>query len=411
MAAVERIEALVIGGGIGGLASALALARKGRAVTVLERAPQFAEVGAGLQLGPNASRVLDQLGVLSEIEKYAVFPGAVRMMDAMTGAEVGRLDLGHAFVERYGYRYCVMHRSDLLSVLLDACRAEPSITLLTDKAVTEVTDLDHAAEAACADGSVYRADMVIGADGLWSRTRAILTGEETAPVCSRYVAYRGTVPIADMAGLGGDDDVMLWAGPEMHLVQYPVRRGELYNQVAVFKSHRYDEGAEDWGNVEELEARFAQGCDYVRNALTRIGKNQRWPLFDRPPLERWTKNRIALTGDAAHPMLQYLAQGAAQALEDAVALGEAVEAATDPAEALKVFQDRRQFRTARVQLTAHLFGEICHVGGVGAQLRNAFVAQAGGRVPWDWIDWIYSEPAAAAAQGAVVPSVRLAPAA
>jgi len=386
----EKVDTLVVGGGIGGLATALSLARAGRAVTVLERAAEFAEIGAGLQLGPNASRMLDQLGVLGELEKFAVFPGAIVMMDAMTGAKVGQLDLGAAFVARYGYRYAVMHRSDLLAILLAACQAEPRITLLTGKNLVSVEEESGTAGATCDDGTAYQADALIGADGLWSKVRTLFAPDE-APTCSKYVAYRGTVPVADMSAHSGDDNVMLWAGPEMHLVQYPVRRGELYNQVAVFRSRRYDPARQDWGNAEELEQRFAPCCTPVTQALDRIMRNQRWPLYDRAPIEQWHRGRIALTGDAAHPMLQYLAQGAAQALEDAVSLGTHLTTSSHPEQAFAAYQQERLLRTARVQLTAHLFGEICHVGGVGAALRNAFVASHGGNAKWEWVDWLYAE--------------------
>ncbi len=385
----NQVDVLVIGGGIGGLATALALARIGRDVTVLERASEFGEIGAGLQLGPNASRMLDRLGVLSELEKTAVFPGAVVMMDAMTGEKVGQLDLGPEFVARYGYRYAVMHRSDLLAILLSACRADARITLLNNKQLAGVEEHPERACAICEDGSIYDAAVLIGADGLWSKVRTLFAPDEAA-VCSEYVAYRGAVPMSDMSTHSGEDNVMLWAGPELHLVQYPVRRGELYNQVAVFRSHHYDPLSRDWGDAEELEQRFAPCCPAVGQALERILRNQRWPLYDRPPIAVWHRGAVALTGDAAHPMLQYLAQGAAQALEDAVALGECFATANAPAAALAAYQERRSLRTARVQLTAHLFGEICHIGGVGATLRNSFVAARGGTVDWDWIDWLYA---------------------
>ncbi|MDK3025894.1 FAD-dependent monooxygenase [Cupriavidus taiwanensis] len=389
MSNINKVSTLVVGGGIGGLAAALALARQGRTVHVLERAEAFAEVGAGLQLAPNASRALDRLGVLESVRKTAVFPQRLVWMDALSGEGVTSMDLGEPFQARYGYPYVVMHRSDLLEALLVACQQHPAVTLETSRHVTDVVDHGDEAEAICADGSRYRCELLVGADGLRSAVRAVLAGKSD-PVCSHYVAYRGTIPMARMSALAGSDNVMMWTGPDMHLVQYPVRRGELYNQVAVFRSDRYSPDHDDWGTQEEMAQRFARACPAVKDALTMIATNRRWPLFDRLPIEQWTRGRMALLGDAAHPMLQYLAQGAAQALEDACALADAVAShAHDLPAALAAYADARKPRTARVQHTARLFGEIIHMEAVGARVRNALVAS---RRDDDYamVDWLYA---------------------
>jgi 3-hydroxybenzoate 6-monooxygenase len=389
MGAGDRIPLLVVGGGIGGLAAALGLARKGRPVHVVEKAPEFGEIGAGLQLAPNASRMLDRLGVLSEIHKNAVFPRRLVWLDAVAGKEITALDLGEKFQATYGYPYVVMHRSDLLDALLAACRAETRITLETSRDVVAVEPLGAGARARCADGTVYECDTLIGADGLWSPTRRLVVPDEGEPICSHYVAYRGTIPMHEMSEHAGLDNVVMWAGPEMHLVQYPVRRGELYNQVAVFKSHRYRPDSDDWGTVEELEAHFGRACAYVQGALKLIRRNRRWPMYDREPVADWTRGRIGLLGDAAHPMLQYLAQGAAQAIEDAVCLADCLDRhGGDDAAGLRAYQEARYLRTARVQITARFFGEVCHVDGVGRTLRNATFADR----PHDRffeVDWLY----------------------
>jgi 2-polyprenyl-6-methoxyphenol hydroxylase-like FAD-dependent oxidoreductase len=290
---------------------------------VLEKASQFGEIGAGLQLAPNASWALDDLGVLDAIAPLAVFPQRMIWMDAISGEEVTSLDLGAPFRERYGYRYIVMHRSDLLDALLAACRAHGAIALETSKDVTSIDSSPEGVVVHCADGPVYRAEVAIGADGLWSTARKAIL-DDGDPICSHYVAYRGAIPIAEMSRHAGLDNVMLWTGPELHLVQYPVRKGELYNQVAVFRSGRYRPESDDWGTPDELDAHFAAGCEPVRDATTKFRRDRRWPMYDRLPIGRWSRERITLLGDAAHPMLQYLAQGAAQALEDAVVWTRAV---------------------------------------------------------------------------------------
>ncbi len=217
------------------------------------------------------------------------------------------------------------------------------------------------------------------------------------PVCSRYVAFRGALPTEKMTGRmsqhAASEAVMVWAGPRMHLVQYPVRRGELYNQVAVFESDHYTPDSDDWGTEAELEERFAGTCLTVRDALPLISRDRRWPLYDRLPIDNWVHGRIALLGDAAHPMLQYLAQGACQALEDAVALGESLGQFGDPADAFTAFAARRTERAARIQTNARRFGEICHLEGMGATFRNHLLAS---RRPDDFDDiaWVWTPVAA-----------------
>jgi 3-hydroxybenzoate 6-monooxygenase len=352
-------EIIVVGGGIGGLAVALGLARRGRAVRLLEKAAEFGEIGAGIQLAPNASRALDDLGVLDAIRPTAVFPQRMLWMDARSGDRLTALDLGEAFRERYGYPYLVMHRSDLLAALLDACEAHPLIVLETGKSVVALEDRGDDVLVRCAGGAAYAGTLAIGADGLWSTVRTAIV-DDGDPLCSAYVAYRGAIPIEEVSRHAGLDNVMLWTGPDMHLVQYPLRRGELYNQVAVFKSTRYTPDSDDWGTPDELDLRFAGSADLVAAALAKIRRNRRWPMFDRLPIARWSSGRITLLGDAAHPMLQYLAQGACQALEDAVALAEALAAHADVAAALRAYEAERVARTCRVQTLARAWGDLWH---------------------------------------------------
>jgi 2-polyprenyl-6-methoxyphenol hydroxylase-like FAD-dependent oxidoreductase len=385
---MARIPVLIVGGGIGGLATALALARvTKRPVHVLEKATEFGEIGAGLQLAPNAMHVLDQLGVLPEIATHAVYPSRLVWMDALTAARITAIDLGDGFRRRYGHPYIVMHRGDLLAALLEACRSERLITLEPNREVVAVEDLGDGARARCADGTAFEADLLVGADGLHSSVRRLVVDD--APVPSEYVAYRGTIPIERMSTHAGLDNVVMWVGPAMHFVQYPVRRGELYNQVAVFRSKRYRPDSDDWGTPEELNAHYEQTCDYVRGCIQLMWRDRRWAMFDRAPVGTWTRNRIVLTGDAAHPMLQYVAQGACQAIEDSLALAKCVTAAADdPSSGLHAFQESRKLRTARVQLTARAMGAFFHLDGVAAELRNAMMA-ARAEDDYAMLDWLY----------------------
>lgn len=382
------VDICIAGGGIGGIATALAIARRGRRVHVLEKVPAFGELGAGIQLAPNAGRVLAQLGVLDDVERHAVFPQRILWMDAVTGEQLTSLDLGAAFRERYGAKYMVMHRSDLLDVLLEHARAHDGITLEANKAVVTVEDRGDRADVRCADGSQYDCALLVGADGLWSTVRRAIV-DDAEPVCSEYVAYRGAIPIGDVSAHAGLDNVMLWTGPERHLVQYPIRRGELFNQVAVFRSHQYAPESTTWGGPEELDERFRDAAPLVATALTMIKRDRRWPMYDRVPLTNWTRNRITLIGDAAHPMLQYLAQGACQALEDADALAFAIDAHPhDLPAALASYQLQRLAHTARVQTTARAWGDWWHQPAHAAASRDAVLA-ARSSLDYRETDWLY----------------------
>lgn len=388
MTQFQRIPFLVIGGGIGGLATALALSRKGQHVHVIEQAHEFGEIGAGIQIAPNGSRMLDELGVLGELGAYAVYPRRLILVDALSGELLTTLDFGGKFQRAYQHPYLVMHRNDLLTVLLNACRHSERITLETNREAIAIEDLGTSARARCADSTTYEANVLIEADGLKSVVRTYIIGDGE-PACAEFVAYRGAIPMEEVIETAGMDTIRYWIGPNLHLIQYPLRRGELYNQVAVFKSERYRPDTDDWGTEDELEAQFAKTHESVRRALARIKRDRHWTMYDRLPTGNWTNHRITLLGDAAHPMLQYIAQGACQALEDALCLADSVARQADNlSQALLTYQAVRIPRTARVQRSARLFGEIIHSDGVTALLRNALLVQ---RRPDDltYTDWFY----------------------
>lgn len=385
---LSRIPLLIIGGGIGGLATALSASLAGHSAHVLEKSEEFTEIGAGLQLAPNATRMLDRLGILKQVDRHATFPIRLVMMDALSGLEITALDLGPKFLAHFEYPYIVMHRSDLLAAELDACRASGRITLEAGKEVVRIEDHVDGVRVDCADGSVYECDALVGADGLWSKTRKMVD-DDGDPICSQFVAYRGTIPIEEAPAESEFDAMVIWVGPDLHFVQYVVHHGTLFNQVAVFRSYRYKPDSDEWGTVEELDEHFAQMCPRVRNAVAKIRRNRRWPMLDRLPLQNWTRNRITILGDAAHPMLQYIAQGACQALEDAVCLGESLGRHNGHAgRAFADYQQRRIPRTARVQRTARFFGDVKHVHGVAISLRNALLAK---RTPddFEYFEWLY----------------------
>lgn len=379
---------LVIGGGIGGLAAALAAAEAGNKTTVLEQAPQFGEIGAGIQMGPNAMVVLDRLGLADEIYKYAVFPKRLVLKDVYTAKELAALNLGDEFKAKYGFPYIVLHRSDLHRVLLEACQKNPLIDLINDSVAEMVEENETGVTVTNQKGEQFAGKAVIGADGLWSKTRRYFSDD--TPICSQYVAYRGTIPISEISTDAEVDDVIMWIGPNLHVVQYPVRRGELYNQVVVFKSLNYKEDSDDWGTPEEMDQVF-KGCHpKVETALSFIQRQIRWPMYDREPIGKWTKGNFTLLGDAAHPMLQYLAQGGCQALEDASYLADMLKLHGENfKEAFQAYEQERIPRTAKVQKSARTWGEIIHAADpVSILLRDTLLKSKEAK-EFDMIDWLY----------------------
>jgi len=386
----------VLGGGIGGLAAALALARRGRAVRVFEQGAEFKEIGAGIQLGPNVYRMFDALRLTAAIERYSVHPDNLVMMDAITGEEVIRLHVGAAeFRQRFdGYRYGVIHRGDLHQVLLDACRAERAIELQTLKKGERVEDLGDRVLLHLEGGERVAGCALIGADGLWSRIRAQLLADGK-PRVSGHIAYRAVLPRAEVPDDLWQNNVVLWAGPKTHLVHYPLRRGELYNLVAVFHSDRYEEGWDVFGDAGELHRKFAHERPEVKRLLDKINVWKMWVLCDREPVRHYSQGRVTLLGDAAHPMLQYLAQGANMAIEDAVVLAAYAEiSGWDFARAFRWYEDARYLRNARVQTTARYYGDIYHASGVVREVRNWFLAPGpkadpGAKPSFEGVAWLY----------------------
>ncbi|MFC0295903.1 FAD-dependent monooxygenase [Geobacillus jurassicus] len=387
---MTKTDLIIVGGGIGGLAAALAAAENGKTSMVLERAPEFGEVGAGIQLAPNATSVLKRFGVMDEIEKVAVFPKRLVLKDVYTGEELSAMDLGQAFLERYGHPYIVLHRADLHRILFEACVRTGKVTFVNNQTIVSINQDSSGVTVTSESGDTFTADAAIGADGIRSNIRKYFSDDE--PVCSEYVAYRGTIPIEEIQAEPHElDDVIMWIGPYLHLVQYPVRSKQLYNQVVVFKSYRYKENSDDWGTPDEMERRFKGSHPKVWHALSFINRQFRWPMYDRVPIDNWTKGNVTLLGDAAHAMLQYLAQGGCQALEDASYLADMLKQyPNDYEKAFLAYQKERIPRTARVQRSARTWGEILHAADpITILLRNTIFKQ---RTPQNYeaADFLYN---------------------
>jgi 3-hydroxybenzoate 6-monooxygenase len=380
---------LVAGGGIGGLAAAYVLGRAGHAVTVLEQSGAFGEIGAGIQLGPNIFRMFDYLDLTDAVSRVAFFPPGLGMNDVRTGEKVIRVPLGETAKAAYGYPYGVIYRVDLHEVFLDACKALPNVTLRTASKVESFEQDDSGVRVRLAGGEQLQGDALVGADGLWSRIREQVVGDGK-PRVSGHIAYRAVLKREEVPQHLWSDDVLLWGGEKTHLVHYPLRRGELFNLVAVFHSNKYDEGWNTFGDTAELNERFSQAVPQVRELLGKIETWKMWVLCDREPVKNWSDGRVTLLGDAAHPMLQYLAQGAGQAIEDAVVLGEALRFTRgDVKTAFRKYHQARYLRTGRVQLTARFYGDIYHASGVQRELRNQLFQSGRESAGFAGLKWMY----------------------
>jgi 2-polyprenyl-6-methoxyphenol hydroxylase-like FAD-dependent oxidoreductase len=385
----QSLNLLVAGGGIGGLAAAYVLARDGHAVTVLEQSAAFGEIGAGIQLGPNIFRMFERLGLTEAVNRVAFFPPGMAMNDVRTGEQVVRVTLGDSARSTYGFPYGVIYRVDLHQVFLEACRAMPNVLLRTFSKVESVSQDAGGVRARLTSGEEVSADALIGADGLWSRIREAVVGDGK-PRVSGHIAYRAVLKREDVPTHLWSNDVVLWGGEKTHLVHYPLRRGELFNLVAVFHSNKYDEGWDTFGDTAELTERFALAVPQVRELLGKIETWKMWVLCDREPVKNWSDRRVTLLGDAAHPMLQYLAQGAGQAIEDAVVLGAALRFAEGNVEqAFQKYQQARYLRTGRVQLTARFYGDIYHASGVQRELRNQLFQSGKESAGFAGLKWMY----------------------
>ena len=383
---------IIAGGGIGGLATALALSAKGVPSLVLEQAAALGEIGAGLQLGPNAFGALDRLGVGAAARDGAVFIDRLVMMDAVDGKEIATIPVDEPFRKRFGNPYAVTHRADLYQALHDGCLKAPGITLLAGhKVVGFDTSLDGVVVRTENSGRFPGAALV-GADGLNSRIREIVVGDGR-PRVSGHVTYRAVLPIEEMPADLRWSAATLWAGPDTHLVHYPLRGWKLFNIVATFHSERTTEGHNEPGTAEEILGHFDYAVERPLSILRKPTSWRRWVLCDREPVETWTQGVVTLLGDAAHPMLQYFAQGACMALEDAVCLADEVAVAGgDFARAFLAYQEVRKVRTARVQISSRWLGDVYQAKKMERLVRNSVLGAKSPQQFYDSLAWLYDGP-------------------
>ena len=386
------LPVIVAGGGIGGLAAALALVRQGFEVTVLEQAAEIGEIGAGIQLGPNAFHAFDALGVGDKTRSRSVFTDYMVMHDALDEYQVGKIPTGEAFRQRFGNPYAVIHRVDIHKSLLEGAVETGRVKFVTSTRVVRIEQTDTTVTAIDQHGNAHTGVALIGADGGKSVVRQQYVNDP--PRVTGHVVYRAVVEKEDFPENLRWNAASIWVGPNCHLVHYPLRGGEQYNVVVTFHSRDKEEWGVTDGSKEEVQSYFQGICPKARQLIDLPKSWKRWATADREPIANWVHGRATILGDAAHPTTQYLAQGACMALEDAVTLGEALrvtqtEAGHDWDKALALYQRSRVARTARIVLSAREMGRIYHAKGVERLVRNDLWRGRSSERFYDAVEWLY----------------------
>lgn len=379
---------LVAGGGIGGLAAALALVRQGFRARVLEQSPEVGEIGAGIQLGPNAFHAFDALGVGPKARAKAVYTDYMVMHDALDEYQVGMIPTGEVFRQRFGNPYAVIHRVDVHTALLEGAQETGQVEFCTSTRVERIEQDDTGVTVFDQQGLAHRGVALIGADGVKSVVRHQFVGDPAR--VTGHVVYRAVVDKNDFPADLQWNAASIWVGPNCHLVHYPLRGGEQYNVVVTFHSRQQEQWGVTDGSKEEVQSYFQGICPKARQLIDLPKTWRRWATADRDPIGQWTYGRVTLLGDAAHPTTQYMAQGACMAIEDAVTLGEALRTHGNQWQpALDLYQRSRVARTARIVLSSREMGRIYHAKGVERLVRNDLWRGRSAERFYDAMEWLY----------------------
>lgn len=395
-ALTQQHPVVVVGGGIGGVAMALALGRQGHRVQLLEQADQIGAIGYGVQMGPNVMPMLDELGVGAEVRAAAYFPKDIMLYDYLTGQTLSHIPLQTPeFAERYQSQpYIAIHRVDMHELLLKACEKHPHISLNQSTTVTGYTQSGDVVSLHTAQGDTIQAAAVVACDGLRSRLRAQMRPDDV-PRESGYVAHRSLIPMDQApAQVQQRQSVTMWAGPGLHVIYYPLRQASLLNIVLVVQLPAHVSSTQDQGYMDYLQHLLAQAQPEPQQVAKLVHLDRRWAIADREPTRHWHDGRVCLLGDAAHATLQSLAQGAGMAIEDVVCLsGLMAQHGTDVSSAFKDFERARFLRTARVQWVSRHLWEDYHCQGVQAQVRSEIYSQRDVADHYRCLDWLWTPQA------------------
>ena len=379
---------LIAGGGIGGFAAALALVKRGFNVKVFEQAPAIGEIGAGIQLGPNAFHAFDALGIGDTARAMAVYTDYMVMHDAVDAYQVGKIPTGEAFRQRFGNPYAVIHRADMHMSLVNGAKASGEVDIITNCHIERVEQDADGVSIFDQNGVEYRGQALIAADGVKSVVRQKYVGDPA--LVTGHVVYRAVVSKDEFPADLQWNAASIWVGPHCHLVHYPLRGGEEYNIVVTFHSREQEEWGVKDGSKEEVFSYFTEVCPQAHQLIELPKSWKRWATADREPIDTWTFGRVTLLGDAAHPTTQYMAQGACMAMEDAVTLGEALRVHdNDIAKAFDMYQRARVARTARIVLSSRQMGKIYHAKGVERMIRNDLWRGRSAERFYDAMEWLY----------------------
>lgn len=385
----QNMPILVAGGGIGGFAAALALAKRGFKIQIFEQAPEIGEIGAGIQLGPNAFNAFDALGIGDRARARAVYTDYMVMHDAIDEYRVGRIETDEKFIQRFGNPYAVIHRADIHGSLVEGAQEVGDIEIITDCRIVNVEQDQDSVTITDQKGNRYTGQALIGADGVKSVVREKYVGDPA--LVTGHVVYRAVVPKAEFPENLQWNAASIWVGPNCHLVHYPLRGGEEYNVVVTFHSREQEEWGVKDGSKEEVLSYFEGICPKARQLIELPKSWRRWATADREPIDQWTYGRVTLLGDAAHPTTQYMAQGACMAMEDAVTLGEALRITNNNiVEAFEIYQRARVARTARIVLSSREMGKLYHAKGVQRMVRNDLWRGRSSEGFYEAMAWLYS---------------------
>ena len=387
---MTELPILIAGGGIGGLTAAVAIAQAGRDVTLLERAAAFEPIGYGIQIGPNALHTFERLGLLDEILAYCSIPDEGILSDAINAETLMTLPMGGAMVERFGQPYAVIHRADLHQVLIEACTTLPQITLRNNFDVVRHDDLGDNVSVEARTGETMIGAMLIGADGIWSTIRRQLFPDVDPPFTSRYAAFRCVCPIGDVAAAFRANVVNLRCGTNFHMIHYPLRRGTLFNLVGVTRVPEPISMDDQAAVIAHFEQTFAGASEEVRALVPLIDKSRYWAVSNLMPMHEWVRGRVALIGDAAHAMVQAMAQGACQAIEDGYVLAKHLASGADVVTAAMKYQSERHIRATHTQYRSLYMWELIHATGGWRDLRREKLGRLSEAEIMSQLEWLYS---------------------